>query len=134
MKHPTKAQVQVVIDNLTKVLPMAANECNLDMMQGDICGTIHCHGGWYFLSKVDNPEVYNTYLDGAALMAQDLGFDREMKLTRWAQNNSDIWGNTSGPYMFSSRMAFSSPTRPDGALNLQHIVDHWREVQSRLPE
>lgn len=34
--------------------------------------------------------------------------------------------------MFSHASAFESSLRMGGALNLQHIIDHWKEVYERL--
>lgn len=75
MHTPTKAQWQVVIDNLKKVLPLAVRERHLNMMEPDAksenheCGTIHCFGGWYAVAACDHSEVYLGYDDGANEMA-----------------------------------------------------------------
>jgi hypothetical protein len=193
MKHPTSQQVQVVLDNFAKVLPIAnGHQHLLDMGATTVyetkhtcdtlivttvyetkhtCDTPMCHGGWYAsacykqikekeLEKiekgikarmVENPEVElsddqknpESYLcigygDGASLMARHLGFDENndldetQKLRNWADDNYNIWGNSNGYGMFSSRHAFKSEKRPNGAESLQDIVNHWTEVRDRL--
>lgn len=145
MHTPTKAQWQVVIDNLKKVLPLAARERHLNMMEPDAksnsheCGTIHCFGGWYAVAACDHNEEYLGYDDGANEMAKHLGLkeegrDGEFSIEDFASNNKYIWGNSRGHLLFISREAFISPSRPDGALTLQHIVDHLEEVRDRSPE
>lgn len=130
-----------VINNFKKVLP-AASLGSLNMnevrVSGNDCGTTHCHGGWYAVAVCDLTKSV-TFSDGACMMAHTLGlgvggkYESVVNLSRWAAINSDIWGNISGCYMFSSRTAFYHPTkRPYGAMNLQDIVDHWTEVYERV--
>jgi len=144
---PTKAQVQTVIDNFIRILPMAAHEGALDMSEGSIdeknqCGTISCHGGWYAIACLKEceekfPEVTPRFIDfveGANLMAMHMGFEHSDALEDWAASSPKVWGNEDGHSMFSACgvMAFFSPTRPDGANTLADIVEHWKEVQDRL--
>jgi len=124
---------------------------------GYSCGSIHCHGGWYaiatlglrkrnFLLEYIFPQPKVDYRDGAAFMAADLGFIHTIthrptenertngynQITHWARIHSTIWGNEQGAYMFSHGDAFRTINRPNGALCLQGIIDHWKEVRSRL--
>ena len=121
----------------------------------NLCGTTQCHGGWYAIAALSYKKRKEgvEYDDGANKMAKHLGFKESVskrqtdvyekgqmieasdKLCSWANKNPEIWGNTDGNIMFScyGRMAFYHETkRPDGALTLQHIVDHWKEVYERL--
>lgn len=134
MKHPTKAQVQTVIDNLVKAAEMAEGDCPIDMMEGEVkrihpCGSPMCHGGWYALATLQGAG-YVYYHDGATRMAEHLGFPDSLGLQRWAKQNPTIWGNENGCIMFSSNAAFL----PNRVSSLHDIINHWRAVQSRLPE
>lgn len=139
MKHPTKAQVQVVIDNLTKAAELAEGNCPVDMSEVEVdfdhpCGTPQCHGGWYALvtcNRRDEHGAFSDYSDGARRMAIDLGFKNENYLEVWADDNPEIWGNNGGLFMFQSNAAFKYPGRVE---SLDEIIDHWKGVQSRLPE
>ena len=70
------------------------------------------------------------FLDGAWLMACDLGFASEDELTAWAANNPEAWGNPHGAYMFHFGGAWS----PDERLTLDHAADHLRNIASRLDD
>lgn len=129
-----------VINTLKKALPYAWREKNLDMSNGHvyskfrtaICGTPHCHGGWYALvSNISTSYGYKNFHDGMDQMNKDLGIPSVLS---WALKNPDLWGNNQGGYMFSGagNFAFASPTRPSGAKRLQDIIDHWKEVYERL--
>lgn len=140
MRHPTKKQMQKVIDYFTKVLPFAKEEYQLNMMESDvciepnICGTIHCVGGWYVYANfhrkfikercIDHVLDYN---DGADLMALDLGFKISPDLRCWAYCNPEIWGNRFGGGMFSNRQAWGF------SRTLKDVVEHLKDVQKRLP-
>jgi hypothetical protein len=135
----TKSQVQLVIDNFNKVLPMATLKNHLHMGEDAVndddhkCGTIHCHGGWYAVATLDNTK-FLTFIDGYDKLARDLGMNVDGELEHWARLNPEIWGNDQGISMFMHELAFKSPTRPNGAENLQDIINHWIEVRDRLPE
>lgn len=148
MRHPTKKQVQKVIDNFTKVLPIATktekvNGHSVDMGDGriakvenNVCGTPMCHGGWFALSclkslKKDLGYSYMTsYENGAEKMAEFLGFKNLTQLKIWAQENPKIWGNDNGDCMFLAEGAFNYK----GKLTLAKIISHWKGVQKRLPK
>jgi hypothetical protein len=135
----TKAQVQTVIDNFRKVLPLTVQENHLAMHQGAVntdgykCGTIHCHAGWYAIAACDISKPL-MFVHGSHQLAQDLGFAHHLHLRLWARDNPEIWGNEHGTQMFIDKQAFESESRLEGAQNLQDIIDHWSEVQSRLTE
>lgn len=138
LKHPHSSQVLKVIQAFESVLPMAKARYHLDMHQAQVtsgseaCGTTHCHGGWFSIACKLHLRQYCGFLDGADRMAEILGFDDNYILEQWAAENPIIWGNYRGRGMFCAELAFASPARPDGAKNLQHIIDHWREVRERL--
>lgn len=136
MNHPTSQQILRVINNFKKVLPLTTLPAHLQMMEGAVninhsCGTVHCHGGWYAVAacNVDEPLCFT---DGAKKLSNDLSFNDWFALELWARNNYTIWGNNYGENMFSGRIAFKSSDRKDGAMNLQHIIDHWTEVYERI--
>lgn len=144
MNHtPTKAQWQVVIDNLKKVLPLATREDHLNMgyggvnTWGHVCGTMHCVGGWYAVATLDKRQEL-TYEDGVLQMSKDLGFTMRGSfyvIRRWASNNPTMWGNDDGAKMFLFPSAYyHKDKRPNGALNLQHVIDHFEEVRDRSPD
>lgn len=149
MKHPSSKQVLFVINNFKKILPLAILENHLNMRITHVnecnrhqCGTIHCHGGWYAIARCNlNNEI--SFKEGANMMAIDLGFneyncnnifiDILYSLIEWANENQTTWGNRWGGVMFTDSIAFFHPSkRPNGAQNLQHIIDHWTEVYERL--
>lgn len=137
-------QVLTVIKNLQRVIPAGKG---LDMNKCDVhlCGTTHCHGGWYAVATMpffrllfpfgiwllNIKEI--DFLDGAERMSKDLGFEEERELSNWAKENPLIWGNEDGDRMFGHKKAFYHPTkRPDGAESIADIVDHWYDVYDRL--
>jgi len=108
------------------------------------CGTINCCGGWYVVAKsmeCGTCAGYFTY--GIKFICEDLGFPIDFDVINynagtasicyWAKDNPSIWGNNEGQFMFNDKHAFYHPTkRPEGALNLRHIIDHWTEVAERV--
>ncbi len=85
-KNPTSQQVQVVIDNFKKVLPIANGHTHLLNMSeskvyipsANLCDTPMCHGGWYaaaVFEKLDLQKEQIDYSEGAYKMAKDLGFN-----------------------------------------------------------
>lgn len=154
MTNPTSKSVRKIVALLTSILPMAISEEHLDMNQGficttedHICGTTNCHGGWYAISKglhyrrerrfLRKDRIIPTgadFSDGIRQMTKDLGFSTVGDpLLRWVTTHPDIWGNCYGGRMFLHPSAFYHPvSRPLGAQCLQHIIDHWSEVATRL--
>jgi hypothetical protein len=133
MTHPKSSDVLKVIEGFKKVLPKAGR---LDMGQcavnvGHTCGTVHCHAGWFAVAVCDLNKRLD-YSHGRDAMAEILGL-RPEDITQWAHRFPDVWGNNFGLYMFGASYAFfHSEKRPDGAVHLQHIVDHWTDVYERL--
>ena len=76
---------------------------------------------------------------GAAMLAQDLGFNHQNELKQWAAKNSDLWGNRYGDCMFEASItgdyAFGLQdmlwqTRQARGVNI--IIEHWRCVADRI--
>lgn len=146
MNIPTPQQVQEVIDNLSKILPQAHSNESLDMMEVSVrngsydCGTVHCHAGWYAVARLDYFFKHGfkgsvNYTDGIDLLCKDLGFRNKFKLAEWLGHIDGVraWGNDQSLFLFKKKSAFYHPVkRPEGAKNLQHIIDHWIEVKERL--
>lgn len=136
--RPSNKQIQFVIDNLQKYVDRYPN-AKLDMKESYVncrhkCGTVHCHAGNYAVQALNDGRLTGIvhYKQGAYLMSKDLGFVDKECLKIWADNNPKIWGNNDGNSMFFSEIAFYHETkRPHGALNNQHIIDHWKEVLKR---
>lgn len=134
--HPTKAQVQVVIDTLQKAKDMVTNagfaKAPVSMMTGVLhpCGTPMCHGGYYAIVKGMSSENQQDFTDGANAMATDLGFNHNTDLEDWASQNPQLWGNDSGGDMFCGSHAFHDKGE---IKDLKIIIDHWKGVQKRLP-
>lgn len=134
MHTPTKQQFTTVIDTLKTVLPMAATERNFDMTQGMTffadghqCGTTHCIGGWYLIAKNPLDKYGRDFLDGADLMAEDLGFIDHVDFEYWARRNVRTWGNDSGGTIFSSCSAYNN------SKTLADAITHLESVRDRLP-
>jgi len=149
MRHPTKAQVADLIANFEQVICRHPNG-RLDMAEVGVhepdgvavCGTVHCHAGWYAVSylesaeesaRCDDGENYD-YTDGQQWMAETLGFTCSWELESWAENHPSIWGNSHGGVMFSNTKAFITVDTPLGAADVRDIVDFWKDVKERLPE
>lgn len=145
--NPRSQDVLKVIRNFEKVLPMATRKDHLNMGvcpviykdQNHACGTIHCVGGWYMISKLKEMESdeYIGFSLGVKEMEKDLGFHIHLELSDselmvWAKDNPKIWGNESGYIMFGHECAYLSESRPGGAKNLTDVIDHWKEVYQRL--
>lgn len=142
MQHPKSKDVRKIVALLTSVLPLAKAKRHLDMgctkINGDRhkCGTVHCHGGWFGVALKLHLHGEVSFTDGADEMGEMLGFAGMWPLNDWVKNNPKIWGVFIGDdHIFSASAAkfFHHPTkRPNGAKNLQHIIDHWTEVAERL--
>jgi hypothetical protein len=135
MHTPTSKQAyfvaQVFREAIERYPGLKLNMDETGVNTDHVCGTIHCHGGTYALMRCDlNNNLY--YGDGAQQMATDLGFTDVTSLKQWAYQYENIWGNPSGCDMFGWPCAFTSPSRPDGALSISQIADHWQEVAQRL--
>ena len=148
----TSDKIFRMIENFERVLPYATKPGSLDMGVGDVslefrepwsldrihlCGTTHCHAGWYALAKRwDLRSKFLTrwtdFRHGRSDICEDLGFGRGTEAARalqlWAKYNPQIWGNGNGSAMFRYDSAFNH----SGRLTLQKIVDHWGEVGMRL--
>ena len=94
------------------------------------CGTIACHAGAYWLAKKGIDAYYNDFELGEKAMAKDLGFHEKRDLLDWAGDNSWVWGNIDGRFMFLSDEAF--PARHGPHVTLPEIAEHWRTVADRL--
>lgn len=139
MQHPTSKAVFEVVERFKSVLPLATLPRHLQMGVSKVnecgheCGTVHCHGGWYAVAVLPIADAEFGFQDGSERMAKDLGFESDMQLEEWASKFPEIWGNERAMGMFCDCTAFIHiKKRPRGALNLQHIIDHWQEVGERL--
>lgn len=131
------------------MLNMASTRVNVE----HTCGTVHCHAGWYAIGAsvaVRENRALMIYTGGAIMMAEDLEIlNRDLpvynnyrsdfmpplgytSVPMWAEKNPELWGNVQGTHMFGYRSAFWSEKRPLGALSLQDIIDHWKEVYERI--
>lgn len=132
LRNPTVDQINNVIAAFETVLPMAEelerrNRYSVSMIQPSIdhsCGTAMCHGGWYAVAK--SQKDWHSYIDGAELMATDMGYNNSFELCAWAACNHTLWGNRFGGDMFAGKESFNDATR------LQQIVDHWKSVRDRI--
>lgn len=137
MHTPTKAQFQTVIDNLNRVVTQygAYSHDEFDMGQGlasngsgEICGTVHCIGGWYAIATLQPFSSKTEYSHGASRMARDLGFEHYQDLREWAHVNPVMWGNRYGYEMFFAERAYND------ANTLPEAIAHLIGVRDRLPE
>jgi len=143
MKHPTSKQVFAVVANFKSLKPRRSFigfkiPMELDMKaatvneDGRLCGTIHCHAGWYAVAVCNLKERLN-YTSGVERLQYDLGFETYYTIEIWAEQYSNIWGNGFGRAMFSDALAFyHQEKRPNGAKDLNDIINHWQEVGERL--
>jgi hypothetical protein len=155
MSNQVKSKdVRRVIEGFKSVVHLAHSNDSLDMEESSVeqadndiygiytCGTTHCHAGWYAVAHIEEVRelIRSTYgkrtrisfVDGVLLMESHLGIEKGRSISSWADHNPELWGNDSGQTMFSRASAFTSPSRPKGARNLQDIIDHWTEVAERL--
>lgn len=136
--RPKSTDILKVIKNLKKVLPQATRKRHLDMGECMVnkhdyeCGTRHCLAGWYAVATCNTKNALD-FVDGVNKMVKHLGFPNENEFSKWASTNPQIWGNEDGYGIFSDKDAFyNKEKRPEGAENLQHIIDHWEEVYERI--
>lgn len=131
----TSKRIETVLNNFAKVIQRfpkgILNMHETKVNHFHICGTVHCHGGWYAVATMSPNDNGLDYSDGADAMAKDLGFTDYGELCSWADRNRAIWGNGFGQSMFNSIFAFT-PGDKRNADNLQDIYDHWAEVHDRL--
>lgn len=136
---PKSEDIRKVIDLFKSVLPMATDPCHLDMMEGSVksdhhkCGTVHCVAGWFAIAiGLHKRKRIVNYEHGAQKMAIMLGFTCTWDLKKWAALNKILWGNDDGINMFVQKDAYQNRiTRPNGANNLQEVINHWEEVYER---
>ena len=144
----TSEKIFEFVEIFETILPYAEHENALNMNEPAIstverlfvaqrhqCGTTHCHAGWFYLAKKwDRKSDYLKEDD-------DIDYREGIDLINsffmccvqdWAETNYNIWGNDYGNNIFINELAFLSDTRPEGAKNLQDIIDHWGEVGMRL--
>jgi hypothetical protein len=143
MKNPTIKQVAFVIDKLKLVREQASQECALDMDETRVrnkeydCGTVHCVGGWYAVANLNRKAIKNKfdeghvayghidYVDGANLMAKDLGFADHYELEDWANKNPKIWGNERGRFMFTDEFSYDNA-------GFDGVIAQWELVKQNL--
>ena len=148
--------VKEVIRRFESVLPIANKNKDKSMRMncyfvqdydyGELvhkCGTVHCHAGWFTVATmiergmVGDGNCYDVN-DGIHEMANILGFPESLSLCEYIEESEEfrrVWGNQWAGDMFMGRIAFYDlEKRPYCAQNLQHIVDHWKEVYERVLE
>lgn len=142
MTHPSPAAIRAAMDRLQAAVD-ACDKPILRMQSGDIeqgeeCGTVACHGGWYAiaatdfywgndgLAKRDGRPV--SYTEGADCLARDIGLGCLAGLKQWAAKHPDIWGNIYGAEMFYRTSRAFGP----GDITVQDVIAHWRGVADRI--
>ena len=88
------------------------------------CG---CHAG--FISAVFGASKDTEWVEGTDLLGTFLGFRDSCELTKWAQENPEIWGNEKGNDMFYTGCAFGLDFK---IFSAKRILNHWEGVLERL--
>ena len=147
MKHPEPEKIREVADRLMHAAsehPGHVAMNNTSVIHSELCGTVACHAGWYLLARRGKDVIINldhipasefpveTYINGAILLAQDLGFHDQIDLEDWAGDNPKLWGNTEGQVMFYNEEAFGK--RNQYGLSVKDIAEHWHTVADRIEE
>jgi hypothetical protein len=142
MKNPTIEQVEFVIGRLQLVREQANKEGAFNMNENRVyskkygydCGTTHCIAGWYVVANMNRQVIKNKikngfvdYEHGADLMAKDLGFDNVYALKYWTKDNSKIWGNEDGWFMFGNASAYDDK-------GFDGVIAQWQLVKQNLIE
>lgn len=108
--NPKSENILKLIRTFEKVME-AYPSCILDMdnININVCGTSHCHAGWYAVGKLLEGKtlIKKYYSTGVMIMNNDLGFPQysederlafvgtgNVRLVKWAKDNPDLWGNT----------------------------------------
>jgi hypothetical protein len=140
MKNPTIKQVEYVIEKLESVREQASKEGAFYMREGRVydkeykykCGTIHCVGGWYAFANLGREFIAGkikkgcvSFVDGAELLARDLGLGNLNGLCNWAFDNPKIWGNKNGFDMFSNENTYDNP-------GYAGVISQWVNVRDNL--
>ena len=99
-----------------------------------LCDTPACHGGWgaILYGVIGNDmDTLDFYLQGADLIAKELGFHSRNHLISWADNYPEYWGNDEGQYMFNGPEAFDQD-----CINFPFpvIYEHYDSVADRLED
>jgi len=138
MKHPKSEKVREV-GNVFLGIFNTIKDCPIDMMatrvesnELNVCGTPHCHAGWYVAGSRVDYDGDQDYEGGSLKIATDLGFEDEHKLMNWADKNPEIWGNKDGGEMFSGSGAFGPEFEDDEKLTLEIIGNYWIDVANAL--
>lgn len=149
MRHPTKNQMQRVIDSFKTIEDAANKKGAFDIEEDRVyttqydettyeCGTVHCVAGWFAVANIKNKyikeeikEGYCNYEDGANLIAKRLGFKSPYELAKWAKENPEIWGNEYGTCMFSRESAYKDLEGSNTPMTA--IIQHLEGVRDRLP-
>ena len=138
MRNPTIKQVNHVIKKLQLVRKQASKKGAFDIAESRVyddhhdCGTVHCVAGWYAVANLNRKFIKNkfnqgrvSFVDGAELMAIDLGFADQHPLEDWAFDNPKIWGNEDGDEMFSKERAYDNP-------GFDGVISQWVNVRDNL--
>ncbi|GJL73554.1 MAG: hypothetical protein NMNS01_27530 [Nitrosomonas sp.] len=144
MNHPTKKQMQTVIDNFKKIRKFADKNgffeiYDPDVLKGTSSKTVACVAGWYMHAVKDyGAKWFNhgengifSFEHGGNLIANELGFKNKFMLEMWAGKHPRIWGNNNGVHMFSKEPAWNGIE--DRADKMSCVIEHLEGVRDRLP-
>jgi len=139
MENPKSFKVRKIGEVFLQLYDKLGGDAPVRMMQGavckdseNLCGTPHCHAGWYLHAVSAEINRGTIFTQGSSKMAEDLGFYSENELRRWADVNDEIWGNRFGDAMFCGFEAFGVNKYYE--LDLKIIGEHWIRVADRLEE
>jgi hypothetical protein len=123
-----------VIGNFEKLAAKVGGDKRVEMRLGSMVSVIAldgegCVGCMYFMAVAPEREWKKRgkgWIDGANLMAKDLGFVGYKALEWWALDNPEIWGNKYGDYIFQNYLAWGAEK-----LSLSDVIDHLKGVRDR---
>lgn len=110
---------------------------NQSWVTENVCNTVACHGGAACLIlkeliPADNMSRDRYYTSGMEAINQYLGFDSYGQLTRWADDNPDLWGIRHGRHMFNYEGYRAFGFTKDGICTLLDIANWYSLVSRRI--
>ena len=73
-----------------------------------------------------------SYVEGATMIARDLGFDSQLELRDWANENAELWGFLNGGEMFEGSGYIAFGFSDQDMVTIQDIADHYYAVADRV--